>query len=127
MQLLERTVADRQPVYESLIAVGRNVEAKAVGDRRIEIGAQLDDLERRWNEVNRVTVDNRATLEATRMTAREYCDRLHPFVTWLDAAEHDMLMSKPISTDLNVVQQQANRQNVCEVNYFNFEPKLMCG
>lgn len=81
-------LADRETSYQALVTMSQGIETSP------QVSEQMSQLERQWKTVNEIASANQKTLEETLAAAKDYNEKLQPFLVWLDKRERQLSQSR---------------------------------
>lgn len=123
--MLQRMLDDRAPSVESVKTTGSQL-VNNTGDKKEkeQLEAELDRLAARWNKLQEHAAARQALLDSMIQSARDYHEKLIPFLEWLENTEKKLTSSGNISTEPNVINQQLTNDRMLEGDIKVHKPDL---
>jgi len=111
--MLEHMLTDRQSNVDSLRSMGHDLDSVDLDPtQQRDLQTMLGECMARYGAVGDVCTRHRSELDRIESAVNRYWTKLDAFLSWLDATEHNAIMTDVISADVNTVQQQAIQQKV---------------
>ena len=81
----------------------KNVEA---GEEKMSLSAAINDIERRWDVVNKKVTSRQNSIKKLHPSAEVYRSESEKLMPWLQTVDKDIALVKPLSSRLEVLVQQ---------------------
>ena len=101
---------DRKPGVQSVQDIGSELTRQADDAERKQVEEQLADLTQRWARVNQAADNRQQALEKTMELAKEFHDKVEPFLDWVDGMEKRASGLEPPATDMQKIRGQMEEQ-----------------
>jgi len=123
-KFVAKLLGDRKGAIDSLIKMGKEIAASADPSERKNIEAEIIQVEKKYEDLNKKCRDRMDLLEDAMQLAKDYQDKLGPLEKWLDQAEKKVKEMETVPTDEDKIQKRINEHDKLHKDIVSKQPSF---
>lgn len=123
-KFVAKLLGDRKSAIASLVKMGREIASSADPAERRKIEGDINNLENRYEDLNKRCQGRMSLLEEAMNMAKEYHDKLGPLEKWLTKTEKKVKDMEVVPTEEDQIQKRINEHDKVHTEILDKQPSF---